>query len=260
MSVLLLDNTRKINKLLHNSTSSKVVFDDICHVMADCLHSNILVLSAKGKVLGSSSCTSVPEIHDLISPTVGSHIDSLLNTRLLNILSTQDNVNLQTLGFENANETDIAAIICPIEIATERLGTIFMYRAADRYGIDDIILTEYGATVVGLEVLRSENEEIVEEKRKKQVVKSALGTLSSSEISAAIHIFDELEGMEGRLVASKIADEAGITRSVIVNALRKFESAGVIESHSGGMKGTYIKITNNYLLDEIENLKQHYNK
>ena len=38
------------------------------------------------------------------------------------------------------------------------------------------------------------------------------------------------------LVASKVADKVGITRSVIVNALRKFESAGIIESRSLGLK------------------------
>ena len=43
-----------------------------------------------------------------------------------------------------------------------------------------------------------------------------------------------MDGKEGILVASKIADRVGITRSVIVNALRKFESAGVIESRSYG--------------------------
>lgn len=32
MSVQLLDKTRKINKLLHNNNSSKVVFNDICEV------------------------------------------------------------------------------------------------------------------------------------------------------------------------------------------------------------------------------------
>lgn len=46
-------------------------------------------------------------------------------------------------------------------------------------------------------------------------------TLSFSEFEAIIHIFDELDGDEGILVASKIADRVGITRSVIVNALRK---------------------------------------
>ena len=48
----------------------------------------------------------------------------------------------------------------------------------------------------------------------------------------------------------------GITRSVIVNALRKFESAGVIESRSSGMKGTYIKVLNDVVFDEIAKLKQ----
>ena len=70
-----------------------------------------------------------------------------------------------------------------------------------------------------------------------------------------MHIFDELEGDEGILVASKIADRVGITRSVIVNALRKFESAGVIESRSSGMKGTYIKVLNNVVFDELRRVR-----
>ena len=75
-------------------------------------------------------------------------------------------------------------------------------------------------------------------------------------MEAITHIFDELNGMEGSLVASKIADRVGITRSVIVNALRKFESAGVIESRSSGMKGTYIKVLNDVVFDEIVELKR----
>ena len=75
-----------------------------------------------------------------------------------------------------------------------------------------------------------------------------------------IHIFDELDGDEGILVASKIADRVGITRSVIVNALRKFESAGVIESRSSGMKGTYIKVLNEVIFDELEEIKAQRSK
>ena len=63
------------------------------------------------------------------------------------------------------------------------------------------------------------------------------------------HIFRELDGTEGLLIASKIADRVGITRSVIVNALRKLESAGIIESKSLGMKGTYIKVLKEYFLE-----------
>ena len=96
------------------------------------------------------------------------------------------------------------------------------------------------------------SEEIEEDARKKSVVQMAIGTLSYSEKEAMEHIFHELDGMEGLLVASKIADRVGITRSVIVNALRKFESAGVIESRSLGMKGTHIKILNEKLLEELK--------
>jgi GTP-sensing pleiotropic transcriptional regulator CodY len=46
---------------------------------------------------------------------------------------------------------------------------------------------------------------------------------------------------------------------MIVNALRKFESAGVIESRSSGMKGTYIKVLNDVVFEEIEELKRQNN-
>lgn len=256
MSVQLLDKTRKINKLLHNSSSSKVIFNDICHVLMETLSSNILVLSKKGKVLGISLCPGVEEITELMEDKVGGHIDALLNERFLGVLSTKENVNLQTLGFEDEQISRYMAIISPIDIAGERLGTLFMYRSAKPYDIEDIIVSEYGTTVVGLEMMRSVHEENAEENRKIQVVKSAFSTLSFSELEAIIHIFDELNGEEGILVASKIADRVGITRSVIVNALRKFESAGVIESRSSGMKGTYIKVLNEVIFDELEEIKK----
>jgi transcriptional pleiotropic repressor len=255
MSVQLLDKTRKINKLLHNNNSTKVVFSDICKVLSETLDSNILVISKKGKVLGVGISDDVREITELIDDKIGNHIDSLLNDRFLSVLSTKENVNLETLGFEGDAFQQYSAIIEPIDIAGERLGTVFMYRCNTNYDIDDIIVSEYGTTVVGLEMMRSVNEENVEENRKVQVVKSAFSTLSFSELEAIIHIFDELEGDEGILVASKIADRVGITRSVIVNALRKFESAGVIESRSSGMKGTYIKVLNDYIFDELDEIK-----
>ena len=259
MSVQLLDKTRKINKLLHNNNSSKVVFNDICAVLTEILNSNVFVVSKKGKVLGVSKCSDVPYIEELIEKDVGKHIDEMLNERLLSILSTKENVNLETLGFSEDAVKGYQAIITPIEIAGERLGTLFIYKLGEMYEIDDIILSEYGTTVVGLEMLRSVNEESAEETRKEHIVQSAISTLSYSELEAIIHIFDELDGTEGILVASKIADRVGITRSVIVNALRKFESAGVIESRSFGMKGTYIKVVNDYVFTELERIKKERN-
>ena len=255
MSVQLLDKTRKINKLLHNNNTQKVVFNDICNVLSDILESNILVISRKGKILGIGKKTGVEELKELLKGDMGVMVDKLLNERLLSVLSTKENVNLATLGFCNDNIKKFQAIIAPIDIAGERLGTLFIYKCDKQYEIDDIILSEYGTTVVGLEMMRSVNKENAEEERKIQIVKSAIGTLSFSELEALVHIFEELDGNEGLLVASKIADRVGITRSVIVNALRKFESAGIIESRSSGMKGTYIKVLNDVVFDEIKKVQ-----
>ena len=259
MSVQLLDKTRKINGLLHNNNSSKVVFNDICEVLTGILASNVLVVSKKGKILGVGQCAGVDLIDELIENKVATYIDSMLNERLLTILSTKENVNLQTLGFSPEMIKGYQAIVTPINIAGERLGTLFIYKKDEMYEIDDIILSEYGMTVVGLEMMRSVNEENAEENRKISIVKSAISTLSFSELEAITHIFEELDGNEGILVASKIADRVGITRSVIVNALRKFESAGVIESRSSGMKGTYIKVVNDFVFTELENIKAERN-
>lgn len=249
--VQLLDKTRKIGKLLHNNNSSKVVFNDICRVMQEALQSNVLVISRKGKILGISEKEG-EIIGDFRREDVGSFIDPMLNERLLAILSTKENVNLTTLGFDIAEDKEFSAIVTPIEIAGERLGTLFLYRHGSCFSIDDIILCEYGTTVVGLEMLRAVSEESAEEGRKMAVVRSALSTLSFLELEAITLIFQELHGSEGILVASKIADQAGITRSVIVNALRKFESAGIIESRSSGMKGTYIKVINEFAFSEVK--------
>ena len=150
MSVQLLDKTRKINKLLHNNNSHKVVFNDICEVLSEILLSNILVISKKGKVLGIKNRPDIDTIDELINNEVGGYIDPLLNERILGVLSTKENVNLETLGFEFSDISNYQAIINPIYIAGERLGTVFMYRKEKHYEIDDIILVEYGTTVVAV--------------------------------------------------------------------------------------------------------------
>lgn len=253
MSVQLLDNTRKLNRLLQESPKSgKVIFNDICRILSETLNASVMVLSRRGKLLGTANISKIPMPAMLSDVSVGGLIDERLNDRLLNILSTKENINLLTLGLEVRDDMQYQAMAAPIEIAGERLGTLFLCRITVPFSIDDIILGEYGTTVVGLEIMRSDSEQSAEEIRKQQVVRSALGSLSVTELDAVVHVFAELNGQEGILVTSRVADRAKITRSVIVNALRKLESAGIIESRSSGMKGTYIKVINPYVYCAIE--------
>ena len=130
----------------------------------------------------------------------------------------------------------------------------FLIRKNKPFDDEDLLLAEYAATIIGVEILHERAAKVEEEVRKKAMVQIAFSTLSYSELEAIVNILGELKGMEGLLVASKIADRVGITRSVIVNALRKFESAGLIETKSLGMKGTYIRIKNEFLLEELRNV------
>ena len=117
-------------------------------------------------------------------------------------------------------------------------------------------LGEYAATVIGMEILREKHNWVEKEARIKLLLQWHINSLSYSEKKEAIeHIFEELGGTEGLLIASKVADRVGITRSVIVNALRKLESAGVIESRSLGMKGTFIKVKKEKILRWIRKSK-----
>ncbi len=136
----LLDKTRKIEKLLHNNSTGKVVFNDICTVMSEILASDVLVLSRKGKVLGVAEkpASVIKPIKEMMKDRIGDFIDADLNERLLTILSTNENVMLATLGFDQ-EDSEHNAIISPIEIAGERLGTVFIYNQNASYDIDDII-------------------------------------------------------------------------------------------------------------------------
>src|SRR5699024_8582065 len=145
--------------------------------------------------------------------------------------------------------------IVPIISVVDGFVTLIILRVDESFNNDDLLLAEYGATVVGMEILHEKTEEIEMEARSKAVVQMAISSLSYSELEAIDHIFEELDGHEGLLVASKIADRVGITRSVIVNVLRKLESAGVIESSSLGMKGRYIKVLNDKFLVELDKLR-----
>ena len=245
----------KRGKLISYNHSHRVEFNDICEVLSGILESNILVISQKGKILGAASYSGIDKIGELITADTGGFVDNMLNERLLGVLSTKENVNLLTLGFSGGSERKFKALIAPVDIAGERLGTLFIYKCVADYDIDDIILCEYGATVVGLEMMSSVNNENAEDERKKKIVKSAIKTLSASELQAVKAVFAHMDGMDGILVASRIADDTGITRSVIVNALKKFDSAGVISTKSSGMKGTKIKVLNEVVYDELKKLE-----
>jgi transcriptional pleiotropic repressor len=258
--VKLLTKTRTLNRLLQKAAGNAVSFKEMAEVLRDTIHANVYVISRKGKILGcgiESALESEELRHTILEER---RLPGEYNALLMKIEETTSNLDLDSPYnvmadrihefFEHKHITTV-----PIIGGGDRLGTLVVSRTDNEFIDDDLILAEYGSTIIGMEILRERAGEIEVEARSIAVVQVAVGSLSFSELEAVEHIFEELEGKEGLLVASKIADRVGITRSVIVNALRKLESAGVIETRSLGMKGTYIKILNEQLERELAKIK-----
>ncbi|ALS27541.1 GTP-sensing transcriptional pleiotropic repressor CodY [Paenibacillus sp. 32O-W] len=252
----LLTKTRTLNRLLQRAAGKALNFKEMAEVLSSTIQSNVFVVSRKGKILGCAAYAAYD--HDLLKsmsgelrfPTDSNRRFLLMNEPVTNV--APDAGIMETFPSLSGHEM---MTVVPITGGGDRLGTLVLTRQSGPFGDDDLVLAEYGSTIVGMEILRERAEEVEMEARSRAVVAVAIGSLSFSEMEAVEHIFDELDGKEGLLVASKIADRVGITRSVIVNALRKLESAGVIETRSLGMKGTYIRILNPQLLQELEKNK-----
>src|SRR5690625_4092989 len=255
----LLDRARKINAMIQKATGKSVSFTEMSASLRDVIGGNVYIVSRRGKLLGVAVTQEI-ENERMKSMLEERQFPEDYTQGLYNIHETTPNLDINSphtvFPVENKDLfQDGLTTIVPIIGGGDRLGTLIIGRVSDAFSDDDLLLAEYGATVVGMEILHEKTEEIEMEARSKAVVQMAISSLSYSELEAIDHIFEELNGHEGLLVASKIADRVGITRSVIVNALRKLESAGVIESRSLGMKGTYIKVLNDKFLVELEKLR-----
>jgi len=259
----LLQKTRAINKVLQKSAGYPVDFKEVASTLSEIIEASVYILDRRGKVLGSSylkgfECEVTREIVESATGFPPHYIENVMriDETYANYCNPHETCDLNPELTCHYNKKMVTTIV-PIVGTGSRLGTLVLARFEKQYDDEDLILAELGATVCGMEILRARQDRMEEEARKRAAVQIAIGTLSYSELDAVHHIFEQLDGDEGLLVASKIADRVGITRSVIVNALRKFESAGVIESKSLGMKGTFIKVLNDRLLEELKRLKDH---
>lgn len=253
----LLRKTRNINRTMQMSAGQPVDFAALAKVLGESTDANIYLVGRRGKILAChfASNFSCSIMNDILA--YSESFPESYNLELLQVNESMANLPQENdfCLFNSSAKCPLAdkkITIVPIIGGGERLGSLILTTVGEDLQDGDLVLAEHGAVTVGMEIMRIKQERVESDTRKKASVQIALSTLSFSEMEAVEHIFYELGGLEGLLVASRIADRVGITRSVIVNALRKLESAGVIESKSLGMKGTYIRVLNDNLPDELK--------
>ena len=256
MDINLKDCINKLRLILRDTKKDKNILDNFLCEVSNMLNADILLVDMEGNVLyeKNKGLVSFTLRNEIISDKI---LEEQVVKQLENIESIKINItldNLYTTKFNRQILKNIYGVFIPIFVYNQKLANMIIYRK-DNIFKDLDILCEYLESVVSLIMWGYKSAYLNENQNKRQDIKVCIDTLSYSELEAVINIFDEIKDIEGIIIASKIADKAGITRSVIVNALRKFESARLIETRSLGMKGTYIKILNEYLLEEINKFK-----
>lgn len=257
MAESLLERCRELTRASRRSGPEPVDFNRIAQVISAILDCSLYIVGRRGHIIGYAfreGQEQFPDIH--LVKEYAERFPESFNQEFLRLHETRDNLRIDgdcifNIRGVSCSCQDKIFTMVPIIGGTWRIGTLILYRNIPEFSEEDIILAEYSALVIANEVLQMRANRVEDDARKKASVKVAVDTLSYSEKEAIRHVLSELSAREGLLVASKIADRMGITRSVIASALRKFESAGIIESRSLGMKGTYIKILDDDLLEEI---------
>lgn len=237
---MVMKKNRTMHDMMRRATMDALDVQQAAEQLQELLQCSIYIIGKDGDLLGVSD-TDTMQIFS-IAELEAQHC----NAENLNwVLSAQRPI------FHEEYQMCKCSLL-PVSNQSERIGVLLCGQEQGVFSEEQQMLMEYAATLVSVVMMRAANRKAETEARKKNVVQLALEVLSYSELEAVKYIFHEIDGNEGFLVASKLAEEYKLTRSVIVNALRKLESAGVIDARSLGMKGTYIKILNDYLYEELE--------
>ncbi|HHX01536.1 MAG TPA: GTP-sensing pleiotropic transcriptional regulator CodY [Firmicutes bacterium] len=248
---MVLKRLKQYFDLLQNE-GSDVEYEDLLSALKEAAveNTNVYLIDKNGKIAAYAADTEFSASEFDEEWIVNQRIPDDLNNSLLKIgaVTVYD-------GHEKAN-----MLVAPIVGGSRRIGSLLFAGEKSKFNEDDFIIAEFAATTIGMVIANRIDIMQEDEAQEIKLARSAIKSLSYSEILAMQHIFDELDGNEGLLVASRIADNAGITRSVIVNALRKLASAGVVESRSLGMKGTYLRILNKEIRNEFERQRYPYPK
>ena len=251
----LLEKTRLVSRELQMSdVNSPVDYPKLARLMSDLSAANVYIVNTQGTLLGYSfvneyDCPIMTEI--LQKGYLPDMYVERLNRVRESVLNYSDHGFCAYDPKETCTYSNKHSIYVPINGSGIRLGTLILARFGFEFDTRDLVLAEYLGKVVGIEFLNERGKTIEEEGRERLVVQMAMRALSFSEVESVRYIMRELTGDEGIVVASNIADKARVTRSVIVNALRKLSSAGIIESRSLGMKGTYIKVLRRSFVKEL---------
>ena len=148
----LLNRARKINAMLQKSAGISVNFTEMSETLSEVIRGNVFILNKDGKLLGHAVNQEI-ENERMRSMIAERQFPQEYTQNLFNVIETTPNIDIDSAYtvFPEENKElfkDGLTTIVPIIGGGERLGTLILGRLSDPFESDDLLLAEYGATVV----------------------------------------------------------------------------------------------------------------
>jgi transcriptional pleiotropic repressor len=240
----ILTKAKSLSWAINREKTDSMPFASLCEVLGDLTDSNVYLLDKEGNLLGGHCNTLETAFYNERKPNKKK-------------CSTKNSIGINQKGWQekllaeyqiDCNTKNNFRASIPINGVNSDVGNLFISRYSIPFGDEDMVLAEFSAVIVSIKM-----QNIIDQKKDNTnwttgIVDTAMSSLSYSERVGTRMIFDDLTGLDGVVVVSRVAERAQMARTVIVNAIRKIESAGIIESKSLGMKGTYIRVLNKNIL------------
>jgi transcriptional pleiotropic repressor len=208
---MLLKRMQNVSQVLQNDGTS-VDFNDLAEALRVSYDDvSAYIISKKGKLLGYSLQDGVDS-----TPFDEEWIESLRMPNDLN--SSLLKVGALSGGKEPGNMlgTDCAMIV-PVVGGGRRVGTLLLVKSKGNFSDDDEVIAEYASTAIGMIISAAIDEEYEAQVEERRMARSAIRSLSYSEIMAVQHIFDELEGDEGLADSIDIQDILLLYPALVLN-------------------------------------------
>lgn len=261
MNKEILEKARALNEKLRYISEGTLDCREMANAAAESLSCHACILDGAGKVLAYSTqclpgCPARTESQCRAEDMPDYSSRYLAGLRQTVVRTSPD--PRACIFYDGGSLCRCAAIstcLIPVCIGGKRYGTLALTRNQGLFIEEDIFMAEAAVLVASNEILKRWHKHRAREWRKRIEVETAVNTLSYSELEALSSIADILSVGEGLIVGSQLARQAGLTKSVFVSTIRKLRSAGLVESQSRGMKGTYLRVLNRYLIDYVMGLQ-----
>lgn len=246
----------KVYELESVLKQEKVEINKVITMVSYLVNCNCYLISPQGDIITSA----LPNNKDCTKEASesASSLKQELKQRIGFVFQTSANIPVDSCLFHEdyCVRSNLFMTIIPVRNNRTTSGHMILTNP-QQLSEEQLVLAEIASLVISIYFYENNATLNEAEQGEEAKAKMVLDSLSFSELKAISNVLMDLNGTEGFLVASKIADRIGISRSVIVNAMRKLESAGVVESRSLGIKGTYIKVKSRLFYEMLkENSRQ----